>query len=259
MMISYYPYPISGKPLSYLRKDYRTLRISSLKELIPRLTSTSWSPVIWKEGYPKESNFLSADLCVLDFDDGVTSLEKAKSIFGQFAHIIATTKSHQKEKNGLTCDRFRVVIPFENSIFTVAKFRWNMRKYLQRYQSDMACIDGARTYLPCFDVISLKEMGDKLPTYDIPKTKPKPFNMEQYKALPVSHFVANIMREGASPGNRNRDCFRACLELWRKSYDEASIKRIVFNAIPSDSNFTDREKDSIVKSARAYRDKNSCR
>lgn len=254
-MISYYPYQTNGKPLSYLRKDYRTLQISSLKDALQKLTTTSWSGIIWKDGRPKESNFLSADFCVLDFDDGVTTLEKASILFHNFAHIIGVTKSHQKEKNGKTCDRFRVAIPFESTIFTVSKYRWNMKKYTEKYQSDMACVDGARTFLPCTKIITVKEMGDKLPCYDAPKNKPKPLDLERYKATPVSNFVASLMRYGPGEGSRNRDCFKAALELWRKDYDETSIKRIVFNSVPTSSDFTEREKDAVIRSSRAYRDK----
>lgn len=49
----------------------------------------------------------------LDFDDGF-SIEQAKQLFKKNTYIIYTTKTHQKEKKGLTCDRFRIILPAKN-------------------------------------------------------------------------------------------------------------------------------------------------
>ena len=49
----------------------------------------------------------------LDFDDGFT-IEQAKEVFKDYQYIIYTTKSHQQEKKGLTCDRFRVILRSSN-------------------------------------------------------------------------------------------------------------------------------------------------
>ena len=49
-------------------------------------------------------------IVAFDIDDG-TTLKDAFRIFSDFTYVIYTTKSHQKEKNGEICDRFRIVLP----------------------------------------------------------------------------------------------------------------------------------------------------
>jgi len=54
------------------------------------------------------------DLLILDIDDGLTITE-AKEIFKSYKYLIATTKSHQKDKKGLVCDRFRIILASDNT------------------------------------------------------------------------------------------------------------------------------------------------
>jgi len=51
-----------------------------------------------------------------DIDTGMT-LEEAFAIFKPFTYIIYTTKSHRKEKNGETCDRFRILLPTKTMFY----------------------------------------------------------------------------------------------------------------------------------------------
>lgn len=47
---------------------------------------------------------------IFDIDDGLSLLE-AKEMFREFKYLIYTTKSHQVEKKGIKCDRFRIILP----------------------------------------------------------------------------------------------------------------------------------------------------
>lgn len=70
----------------------------------------AYSPSIFKDGHRHNDNFIGGNNVVfLDIDDGMT-LEQAKSVFKNMKCILITTKSHQKEKNGIVCDRFRVAM-----------------------------------------------------------------------------------------------------------------------------------------------------
>ena len=112
-------------------------------------TKGNYSPFQYDNNYRKEINSdLSKCNCImLDFDDGL-SINEAKEIFNQYKNIIATTKSHQKEKNGITCDRFRVILPtnrnFEN--ITIDEYKMMMQLLINRYGSDGATKDIARFY-----------------------------------------------------------------------------------------------------------------
>jgi len=107
-----------------------------------------YSPFIFENDYRKSDNYLQnvSNCIVLDFDDGYTREEFKKN--ANFAYAIGTTKSHMKEKNGVTCDRFRVIIPTETAIdLNSEQYSNMMREVFEKFpQADKACKDTARAY-----------------------------------------------------------------------------------------------------------------
>jgi len=62
-------------------------------------------------GHRRQDNFISGQNCIaFDVDDGL-DLNIAKKLLDGYVYIIYTTKSHQVEKNGSICDRYRIVMP----------------------------------------------------------------------------------------------------------------------------------------------------
>ena len=86
-------------------------------DLVDMLTiDRAYSPSFFKDGYRNANNYLGGnDLVFLDIDDGMT-LTEGKELFKNLKCIIMTTRSHQKEKKGLTCDRFRVILKLDKPI-----------------------------------------------------------------------------------------------------------------------------------------------
>jgi len=74
-----------------------------------------YTPFEFMGGKKRSENWSNENqnLLILDVDDGLTIAE-AKDMFKEYKYLIATTKSHQVEKKGLKCDRFRVIIPSLN-------------------------------------------------------------------------------------------------------------------------------------------------
>ena len=58
----------------------------------------------------KEYVIPGQNLIAFDIDEGMT-VQQAQQILSPYIYIIYTTKSHQKDKNGIICDRFRIIIP----------------------------------------------------------------------------------------------------------------------------------------------------
>ena len=56
---------------------------------------------------------LKQNILILDIDDGL-SIEEAKKKFKKYKYLMCTTKSHQKEKQGIVCDRFRIILIAKN-------------------------------------------------------------------------------------------------------------------------------------------------
>ena len=101
-------------------------------------------------GYITDENYLrEQNLFIIDVDDGL-SIEDAKGLFADYTYLIATTKSHQIAKNGITCDRFRLILP------TISKFHLEPKVYSEMYmnvlhaigvsEADSKCRNSSRWY-----------------------------------------------------------------------------------------------------------------
>jgi hypothetical protein len=76
----------------------------------------AYSQYDFEKGYRLGTNNKgNATIICLDFDDGMT-IEQAKKKFEKIQCLIITTRSHQKDKSGKKCDRFRVIIPLSEPL-----------------------------------------------------------------------------------------------------------------------------------------------
>lgn len=122
-----------------------------IKDLVK--SKFNYSAGTFQNGYRNKQNYLNkSNLLILDIDEGVT-INEAKKIFEPMMFIIATTKSHQKEKNGIVCDRFRVIIPCESEITLNQKdYSRMMEEVYKDYPFvDKSCKDASRFYYPSSD------------------------------------------------------------------------------------------------------------
>lgn len=123
---------------------------------------STWSPATFVSGKRRSANFEASSLVVLDVDGGI-QLDEALAEFEGYAHLIGTTRNHRKDKNGVTADRFRVVLTTSQVITTrdeyEATLRWAMTKWPF---ADEQCKDAARQFFPCQSIVSLVEDGQRL-------------------------------------------------------------------------------------------------
>lgn len=75
-------------------------------------TQAHYSTCIFKGGERLDANVEEVTGIMLDFDEGV-SIEQFKASYKEHEWILITSKSHQKEKHGVVCDRFHVLLPTE--------------------------------------------------------------------------------------------------------------------------------------------------
>lgn len=122
--ISYLNTPLEGDDLKLNKNMWITAKPyyknKNIKfEQLHRMVSSDYrqySPFFFKDKTKKSENWNNdnQNILILDIDDGLT-IDKAKEIFKGFKYFICTTKSHQKEKKGLVCDRFRIILPIINN------------------------------------------------------------------------------------------------------------------------------------------------
>ena len=73
------------------------------------------------EGHRRAQSFIEGqNLIAFDIDEGMT-IEEAKAILQEYTYLIYTTKSHQIEKNGEVCDRFRILMPTKTMFYVTAE------------------------------------------------------------------------------------------------------------------------------------------
>ncbi len=127
---------------------------------------------IWEKGVRLKKNFQFADLAFVDVDDGV-SLDEAINIFEDTTHIIGTTKSHRKPKNGVIADRYRVVIPFEKRITCFRTYESSVLKLVKMLDGDMVARTAATPYFRCHEIASIKPFDKDLYLADIVQPRRK--------------------------------------------------------------------------------------
>jgi len=64
----------------------------------------------------KEYVIPGQNMIAWDIDEGM-SIVDIQMVLKQYIYILYTTKSHQKEKNGIICDRFRVIMPTKTMFY----------------------------------------------------------------------------------------------------------------------------------------------
>lgn len=255
-MISFHPMTPNGatSPGLYAR-GYIYLSRDTVNDVAYLMRRKVWSPCVWRDGERREANFALADWCVLDFDDPIVSLDQAVNLFCDSTHVIGTTKSHRKEKNGITCDRFRVALRFSKRITETYPFKWNMRQAVERYNADPQCIDAARFYWPCTEIVSVFDDGY---THDVLEAPPPPppdhGALERIRTAPLSRATKQLIAHGATAGLRNRQCFIAALELYRKGFSDSQVAAAVYGKVPTTDDFTEQEKRTILRSAKYHKD-----
>ena len=132
-----------------------------------------YAPVAFRGGKrTNESTEAYSNLIIMDIDDGM-SLEYAKEIFKEYYAIITTTRNHQKEKNGLVADRFRVVLLTSKYIYTTPSKYKGLMENIQKFYDitmDKACFDKAHIY---YSNPSEIWTGECIKKFDVAKLIPK--------------------------------------------------------------------------------------
>lgn len=186
---------------------------------------------VWKDGYITDANY-QKDQClfIVDVDDGLT-IEDAKGLFSNYTYLITTTKSHQKEKNGIVCDRFRLILP------TISAFHLEPEVYKDMYmnvlgalgidEADSKCRNSSRWYYGNPDGEHYYNDGSQL--LDI-----RPFIPDSSEKKKADEAISRYEKEDNAPsdiradgairwflantskGNRNDNFFELCMVLKNK-------------------------------------------
>lgn len=135
------------------------IEVNSIEELAVVLSTYSWAPGVFSNRKRTIANLSRIELLCLDIDSGCT-LDQALDLFKEYKHVIATSRNHQKEKNGVVCDRFRVVLFLSEPINNDRDFKATWESALSIWPFiDKACKDSSRFFYPSPEVVSINQTG----------------------------------------------------------------------------------------------------
>lgn len=244
---------------------WRIEKLHSWRTVAGAALVSAWSPIIWRDGKRSRHNFLYSDMCGLDFDTGMT-LEQAQKNFCDMQHFIGITRSHQRLKNGLICDRFRVVLPWDRRIESLDEYEYNLSLLQEKYDCDSQATDGARIFWPCTKIISGASDGYQM---DVKKV-PEGYVSSSERLLDAAKTVVmyaetgaltpwsrNLLKNGAPKNSRNRSFYGVAIELAHMGHDAEKIFSIIRNSPISDGDppVGDREIVSTIYSAMKAKDR----
>lgn len=196
MIISYSPSTDPRRMLNFQRTDVR-----SLSEAQQYILKYAWSPCVWDGNIRAKSRFAFSDFCALDFDDGKWNIQDAASMLTQnnLCGFVGTTKSHGVDKGGVTCDRFRIVMPWASRITCAKTYEQNMARLVEHMPADRAAKDAARFFWACTAVVFYRP-GVKLDWVPLKTALPKYRELTKHRIVPPG-ILTKLRATGA--GNRN--------------------------------------------------------
>lgn len=206
----------------------------SVKQLGQAITEKSWSPIIFDKNYRHGDNFQLSNVAAFDIDNDKDklSLTEAIEFFKDFKHIIATSRSHNVLKNGTIEDRYRVVLFFDQTVTNPVTYSTIMRWHSREWPFvDKKCVDIARFFFPCQEIVSINEDGIELTT-DLsmyPEQEQSVTKSEQTIA-PIANRgqltrpTLTFLLEGAKPGEWHSTFFKAISNMKECGYSELEIR-----------------------------------
>lgn len=222
---------------------WRAKVVPSADEAAELITKYVTSSCIWSRGIRLKANFRMADWLGLDFDGGMP-LNEAQRLFKPYLHVLGTTRNHQKEKNGRVDDRFRVFLRFGRRCLDADDYEQTVRKWVDQYGADEQCVDAARLFFPCKNIVTVQSVGKVIIAEDATELKKK---RAQYarkhhaqlkkwysKTKVMPGWISSVLRYGCAEGERNNTAYRIACDLKTIGYLDSDVVSIIMSsALPN--------------------------
>ncbi len=227
----------------------------TLQTAVALSTCGNYSAGKFEKNYRSVKTWLGGNtMLIYDVDNG-TTIEEAKSMFLDTPCAIMPTKSHQKEKNGVVCDRFRVFLPLAKPIdFTDAKrFKRIMKNVSESFNLafDTATADPSRMFfkadLEALDNIwysdyalhyidwrmfDYETMGEQ-ELKQVARMHNATFRAENKSKETIVKAVTRLCENRYHDGNRNNTLFRALRWLKDAGFTQSEAEDLMLNVTRS--------------------------
>lgn len=209
------------------------LTYDTIYDLAAIISDKSWAPGIFSTRKRTISNLARIELLVLDVDDGCTLVE-ALEHFKDFKHIIATSRSHQKEKNGVVCDRFRVVLFLDSQLDKDQDFKATWDTAHKRWPFiDRACKDSSRFFYPSPEIISIhdnrQEYATSVATMAAKTESNNGIASIEHLGTKGELWKSTLafLLEGAPAGQRHNELIKAVGNMREQGYSQNEVVSMV--------------------------------
>ncbi len=224
-----------------LTKGYKTkvVPFSLLHEVICN-PNYCYSMSSFKNGHRKQANaHRGQTLLIFDVDDGL-KLKTAQAMFNNYKCMTAETKSHQKDKHGIVCDRFRLIFVMDRKIdLSPDDFKQFMKNMAEKLGIkdlvDSAALEVGRGFYGAngnhwySDNDKLIETADCIPSTQKEQDRKVMLNSS---GIGSTQGVERYLLEEAIAGNRSNTIIKYAFFLQSSgySYEDASDKVVEFNS-----------------------------
>lgn len=210
--------------------QFKPIEVKDLKELSNVITMKGYSLGTFQNNHRTNENFQGSHFVGLDFDGGMT-LEEAKIAFKDYQHIIATTRNHQNEKNGIVCDRFRVILKADEFINNQYDYKSTVLELMKQYpNADTACSDAARFFYESKEVQSFNSSGKSIPVIKYKKPELVKTKIDEFLKGEVSKSTLEFISFGAKSGVWNERLFKAAIDLHEQGYSKEEAIELLTKA-----------------------------
>lgn len=186
------------------------------------------------KGHRSISDWRGGNNCIiLDIDNNCTIAEMVSILDSRkLMAFITTTRNHGKEKNGTTCDRFRVIIPVSTAFFgTVEEYR-NIMSNVHSYffeLPDRIIVDPSRCYFGNPNQEYLYTKGTKKLHWHMFTSK-KQVKKEGVEMPPSGGNADSLIKWGIAnikSGNRNNALYWIYNRCKENGYDPIHVIRSI--------------------------------
>lgn len=218
--------------------DYKQVKIShkDLPKLVSGFYGKNYSAGLFLNSKRNKANYIKRqNLIIFDVDDGMT-IEDAKFYLNKYKGFISTTRSHLKDKNGMICERFRIVL-ISKYVFNLGheEYKTTLTNFalLHNLTVDFPVIEPSRlfysnkesefTFLDGDDLIDLRNYIPE--TKEVVETEKSIKNAEQYSSNNNINGLDKYFLLTTNAGNRNNNLHNYGVALMdKKGLDIESAK-----------------------------------
>lgn len=156
------------------------------------------------------SQFEHSDFLYADLDDGRLTLKDFEAKLSGIDYLIYTSTNHQKEKNGVVCDRYKVLFPLQKRVYDLGLFQRLLKRLVAALGSD--------------------------PNGSLPKQKyfppycSGPFFAHHHGAGDILSWLKAQGKPAVGRGERNAWLYREACKLAIAGHDEAAVLELLKEA-----------------------------